>query len=38
MPTVACMLRDQVAPALEVDVIEQALEDDYEKTLWQAPS
>lgn len=37
MPTVACMLRDQVAPALEVEVIEQALEDDYEKTLWQAP-
>lgn len=35
MPTVACMLRDQVAPDLAVDVVEQALEDDYQKTLWQ---
>ena len=38
MPTVACMLRDQVAPTAEVEVIEQALEDGYERTLWQAPS
>ena len=35
MPSVACMLRDQVAPQLEVAVIEAALEDSYEKTLWQ---
>ena len=38
MPTPACMLRDLVAPELEVQVIEDALEADYEKTLWQAPS
>lgn len=35
MPSVACMLRDQVAPQVDVEVIEAALEDSYEKTLWQ---
>jgi PPOX class probable FMN-dependent enzyme len=34
MPSVACMLRDQVAPTVEVDVVAAALEDSYEKTLW----
>jgi PPOX class probable FMN-dependent enzyme len=37
MPSIACMLRDQVAPELEVQVIQDALEQDYETTLWQAP-
>lgn len=37
MPSVPRMFRDLVAPELEVEVIEQALESDYEKTLWQAP-
>jgi PPOX class probable FMN-dependent enzyme len=36
MPSVACMLRDQVAPQLDVEVIEAALEDSYAKTLWQS--
>lgn len=35
MPTIACMFRDLVAPNLEVEVIEAALEDSYEKTLWK---
>jgi len=35
MPSVACMLRDQVAPEVEVEVIAQALEDGYERTMWQ---
>ena len=38
MPSVPRMFRDLVAPEFEVEVIEQALESDYEKTLWQAPS
>ena len=38
MPTPACMLRDLVAPQLEVQVVADALEADYQKTLWQAPS
>lgn len=38
MPTVPRMFRDLVAPELEVEVIEQALEADYATTLWQAPS
>ena len=37
MPSVATMLRDLVAPDVEVEVVEQALEESYEKTLWQAP-
>ena len=37
MATIAEMLRDEVAPTMEVEAIEQALEDDYAKTLWQAP-
>ena len=36
MPTIACMFRDLVAPNLEVEVIEAALEDSYEKTLWRS--
>lgn len=36
MPSVACMLRDQVAPQLDVEVIEAALEDSYATTLWQS--
>ena len=36
MPTIACMFRDLVAPTLEVEVIEAALEDSYEKTLWKS--
>jgi PPOX class probable FMN-dependent enzyme len=35
MPTIACMFRDLVAPKLDVEVIEHALEDSYQKTLWQ---
>lgn len=35
MPSIACMFRDLVAPTLDVEVIEAALEDSYEKTLWQ---
>ena len=35
MPTVARMLRDQVAPDVDVQVVEQALEDSYQSTLWQ---
>ena len=35
MPKIARMIRDQVAPDLEVEVIEDALEDSYEKTLWE---
>jgi PPOX class probable FMN-dependent enzyme len=35
MPTVACMLRDEVAPDVDAAVIEQALEDGYRKTLWE---
>ena len=38
MPSVPRMLRDLVAPELEVDVIADALESDYQKTLWEAPS
>jgi hypothetical protein len=37
MATVACMLRDHAdLHDLEVGVIEEALETDYERTLWQA--
>jgi len=35
MPTIATMVRDQFAPTLDVAVIEKALEDDYETTLWR---
>jgi PPOX class probable FMN-dependent enzyme len=35
MPTIACMFRDLVAPTLEVQVIHDALEDGYQKTLWE---
>jgi uncharacterized protein len=38
MPTIAKMLRDEVVPDVDVEVVERALEDDYQKTLWQAPS
>lgn len=37
MPTVAEMLRDQVAPQLEVALVRDALENDYVDTLWKAP-
>jgi uncharacterized protein len=37
MPSVAEMIRDEVAPDLDVDAIQQALESDYETTLWRAP-
>jgi PPOX class probable FMN-dependent enzyme len=38
MPSVPTMLRDLVAPELDVQVIEDALEGDYAATLWKAPS
>jgi len=37
MPTPAEMLRDEVAPDMEIAAIQEALESDYAKTLWQAP-
>jgi PPOX class probable FMN-dependent enzyme len=37
MPTVAEMLRDQVAPDADVAVVHAALESDYVATLWKAP-
>jgi hypothetical protein len=30
------MLRDQVAPQVDVEVIEAALEESYATTLWQS--
>jgi uncharacterized protein len=36
MPSVAQMIRDQVVPDVPVEVIENALEDDYERTLWES--
>jgi PPOX class probable FMN-dependent enzyme len=36
MPTVACMLRDQVAPTVDVEVIAAALESSYAATLWES--
>jgi PPOX class probable FMN-dependent enzyme len=38
MASVAEMVRDEVAPTIEVAAVQQALEDDYAATLWQAPS
>jgi PPOX class probable FMN-dependent enzyme len=35
MPSVATMLRDQAAPSMTVDEVEQALEGGYERTMWQ---
>lgn len=35
MPKVAEMLRDQAAPEFTVEQVELALEDGYQKTLWQ---
>lgn len=34
LPSAGCMLRDLVAPEIDVDVIDSALERDYQKTLW----
>jgi PPOX class probable FMN-dependent enzyme len=38
MPSVAEMVRDEVAPTIEVAVVQQALDDDYAASLWLAPS
>ena len=35
MPRMAEVLRDQAAPGLTVDQVEEALEEGYQKTLWQ---
>jgi hypothetical protein len=36
MPSAACMLRDQVSPEVDVDVVAQSLEDGYRATLWES--
>jgi hypothetical protein len=36
MPSAARMLRDQVSPEVDVDVVAQSLEDGYRATLWES--